>query len=276
MRRNPKRPSAKERSMTMAEPKTKKPEAKSPVAMMQQANIPVPTDGINCVERAPLEAAASKAEAIAFGSPLAARLVQTVPEPDRVPLLGDLLAALYDFAPEAQQNEAAEETVRRLTVEVTRLREQVNALGTQVQESAMREKEALGQVEAIRASALARRSPETALVSRFAFLRRLLAEAGLPTEEGKEEQAVGLALSERHALREVFANTAKPCRLAVLRDDSADGVAERFTLLLGEVKGGALSLTPLGSKASAWIDLRPMVETQVVPFLTPVEFGGRR
>lgn len=224
----------------------------------------------------PLEAAAQKAEALAFSSALAARLVEAVPEADRIPLLGDLLAALHPFVPEATQDETAEETVRRLTAEVTRLREQVLTTGTRLAEALMREKGAQEQAESLRITMSARRSPETALVSRFATMREALASEGLRVEEGREEQVVAGVLAERRALREVFANTAKPARLAVLRDDSSDGVRERFTLLLGEVKDGRLSLSPAGAPNSSWIDLRPAVETRVVTFLTPVEFGGRR
>lgn len=224
----------------------------------------------------PLEAAALKAEALAFSSALAARLVEAVPEADRIPLLGDLLAALHPFVPEAQQDETAEETVRRLTAEVKRLREQVNALGTQVQDAASLMAAAVAEAQGLRITMSARRSPETSLVSRFAFLRHALASEGLRVEEGREEQVVASVLAERRALREVLANTAKPARLAVLRDDSSDGVRERFTLLLGEVKDGRLSLSPAGAPNSSWIDLRPAVETRVVAFLTPVEFGGRR
>ena len=224
----------------------------------------------------PLEAAAQKAEALAFSSTLAARLVQAVPEADRIPLLGDLLAALHHFVPEAKQDETAEATVRRLTAEVARLREQVNVLGMQIQEAGQREAAATAEAQGLRITMSARRSPETALVSRFATMREALASEGLRVEEGREEQVVASVLAERRALREVFANTAKPARLAVLRDDSSDGVRERFTLLLGEVKDGRLSLTPAGAPNSSWIDLRPAVETRVVTFLTPVEFGGRR
>jgi hypothetical protein len=224
----------------------------------------------------PLEAAALKAEALAFSSALASRLVEAVPEADRIPLLGDLLAALHPFVPETTEDETAEETVRRLTAEVTRLREQVLTTGTRLAEALMREKGAQEQAESLLVTMSARRSPETALVSRFATMREALASEGLRVEEGREEQVVASVLAERRALREVFANTAKPARLAVLRDDSSDGVRERFTLLLGEVKDGRLSLSPAGAANSSWIDLRPAVETRVVTFLTPVEFGGRR
>jgi len=57
----------------------------------------------------PLEAAAQKAEALAFSSTLAARLVQAVPEADRIPLLGDLLAALHHFVPQAKGKGSADD-----------------------------------------------------------------------------------------------------------------------------------------------------------------------
>lgn len=210
-------------------------------------------------------------------APTPTTLVDAVPGDDRLQLLGELLCALRPFAREATNDETAEETLHRLTDEVKRLRGQVSALGTLVQEAGAREEKARAEAERLLTAMSCRRSPETSLVARVESLRAALESAGIPVEPGAEVEVVSAVLSERAALREVFANTAKPSRLVVLRDDSSGGVKERYTLLAGEVKEGRLSLKPLeAGPNSSWIDLRPAMETRVVPFLTPVAFGGRR
>lgn len=226
---------------------------------------------------APLPAAVARLESLAYSSPLAAELVQRVPEADRVPLLGDLLAAVHPYAGEGFRAETAEEVVQRLTGEVSRLREENASLVTQA--TTARQEVALAQAEVsgLKAAMSAQRAPQSALVGRFAFLSQLLTEAGEEVSPARpEETALFEVLRERKSLREALGG-AKTGQVAFLRDDSSDGISERYTLLLGEVKDGRLSLgETVGGNRASWVDMRPIVESRVVPFLTPLSHGGRR
>lgn len=225
----------------------------------------------------PLETAATRAETLAYSSPLAASLVQQVPEADRVPLLGDLLAAVQPYAGEGFRAESAEDVVARLLSEVKRLRDENVSLASQATKSAQDAAASQAEVYALKSAMVAKRAPQSALVGRFEFLSRLLKESGEEVSEARsEEAALSDVLRERKSLREALGG-GKTAQVALLRDDSSEGVSERYTLLLGEVKNGRLTLEEtVGGNRASWVDMRPIVESKVVPFLTPLSHGGRR
>jgi hypothetical protein len=229
-------------------------------------------------QEAPLAMATSRMEALAYSSPLAASLVQQVPEADRAPLLGDLLAAVQPYAGEGYVAETAEEVVHRLTAEVADLRSKNEVLTKQATQLAMDAATARADATAVRTSMAAKRAPQSALVGRFGFLGQLLREAGEEVSEVRpEETALAEVLRERKSLREALGETVKTGVVAFLRDDSADGVSERYTLFLGEVKDGRMVLSEtVGGNHASWVDMRPIVESKVVPYLTPLSHGGRR
>lgn len=224
------------------------------------------------------EQAALTAEALAYSSPLAASLAQSVPEADRVPLLGDLLAAVQPYAGEGFRAETAEEVVNRLTAEVKRLRDDYTGLAAQATKAAQDVALAQAESSALKASMTAKRAPQSALVGRFTFMGQLLREAGEDVSETRpEETALAEVLRERKSLRDALGDAVKTGVVAFLRDDSADGVSERYTLFLGEVKDGRMMLSEtVGGNHASWVDMRPIVESKVVPYLTPLSHGGRR
>jgi len=227
---------------------------------------------------APLATATARMEALAHSSPLAASLVQQVPEADRAPLLGDLLAAVQSYAGEGYVAETAEDVVHRLTAEVADLRSKNEALTKQATQSAMDAATARADASALRASMTAKRAPQSELVGKYAFICDLLTQSGEKLDSTRPPDiALAEVLRERKSLRDALGDTVKTGVVAFLRDDSADGVSERYTLFLGEVKDGRMVLSEtVGGNHASWVDMRPIVESKVVPYLTPLSHGGRR